>query len=66
MFLADLLVLGPVMGLTFSTAIARASASRASDNDDNTSKTDVAPWCYRWVMGWMDWIGLDISGWGKV
>ena len=23
---------------------------------NNTSKTDVAPWCYNWVMGWMDWI----------
>ena len=22
---------------------------------NNTSKTDVAPWCYKWV----DWIGLD-------
>ena len=24
---------------------------------NNTSKTDVAPWCYKWVMGWLDWIG---------
>ena len=24
--------------------------------DNNTSKTDVAPWCYKWVMGWLDWI----------
>ena len=25
---------------------------------NNTSKTDVAPWCYRWMgwVGWLDWI----------
>ena len=26
---------------------------------NNTSKTDVAPWCYKWI-------GLEISGWGYV
>ena len=27
-------------------------------HQNNTSETDVAPWCYKWVdgMGWMDWI----------
>ena len=25
---------------------------------NNTSKTDVAPWCYRWAgLDWMDWVG---------
>ena len=25
---------------------------------NNKSKTDVAPWCYRWMgwVGWLDWI----------
>ena len=33
--------------------------------DNNTSKTDVAPLCCKWVVGWMDgW--MEISGWGYV
>ena len=28
---------------------------------NNTSKTDVAPWCYNWV-DWMDWIGWKSPG----
>ena len=28
-------------------------------NQNNTSKADVAPWCYKWV----DWIGFDWIGW---
>ena len=31
---------------------------------NNTSKTDVAPWCYRRI-GWIGLDGLDISGWGE-
>ena len=26
----------------------------------NTSKTDVAPWCYKWT-DWMGWDGMDGS-----
>ena len=33
LFFADLLVVRPMLGLTFSTAIAWASASRASEDD---------------------------------
>ena len=32
--------------------------------ENNTSKTDVAPWCYKWVDGLDGWMG--ISGWGYV
>ena len=33
---------------------------RAPYGANNTSKTDVAPWCYKWV----DWTGwMEISGW---
>ena len=28
-----------------------------------SSQIDEAPWCYRWMDGW---IVLDISGWGEV
>lgn len=38
LFLAHLLVLSPVLGLTFFAAIARASASRASDHNDNNNQ----------------------------
>ena len=25
------------------------------------SEIDVAPWCYKWVVGWMGWDGIQVG-----